>query len=133
MKVLLLAAIALALSGCISIGSRYSDIETGMTKAQVVDAMEDCPSKVQNAGRYEARTYGRRMMSFFQWAPADYTFIFRDGVLVAFGEGTASQQVIDGEPGFVLAGAPAAQAVAQADTPESACVAVSGRLTAAFT
>jgi hypothetical protein len=108
MRFLLLASMALALTGCISIGSRYSDIETGMTRAQVIDAMEDCPSTVQTAGKYEARTYGRRMMSFFQWAPADYTFIFKDGVLTEFGKGTARRQNINGEPGLVLVPPPAA-------------------------
>ena len=106
MRLLILIPAVLALSACGTFGPRYSDIKTGMTKAQVVAAMHGCPNTTVTKGSYEARTYTGRMPNFFQWGPSTYTFILKDGVLVEFGEGTALEQATPDGPKFVLAPLP---------------------------
>jgi hypothetical protein len=92
MKPLLFVLPALLLSACATYGERYNSLAVGAQREQVLKTMEGCPSSTQKAGRYEAIVYANRMPHFFQWSPATYTFILRDGVLVEFGEGTVRQQ-----------------------------------------
>ncbi|HVY88224.1 MAG TPA: hypothetical protein VG942_05105 [Hyphomonadaceae bacterium] len=100
MRILVAGVAVLALAGCVTRPS-YSNLKPGDTEAQVLRTMNDCPAVVKN-GRYEAFTYNNRMTHFFQWKAANYAFIFKDKTLVEFGEGTAGQKTIDGEPGLVL-------------------------------
>jgi hypothetical protein len=102
MRVLVLALGVLALSACASAKAGYGGLKPGVTKDQVIMAMDACPTSVVDRGRYEAMTYSNRMLSFFQWEAATYTFILRDGVLVQFGEGTAVATVTNAEPSFEL-------------------------------
>jgi hypothetical protein len=90
-KALLFVVPALLLAGCATYGQRFDALQAGAPREQVLKTMEGCPSSTQKAGRYEAIVYNDRMPHFFQWSPATYTFILRDGVLVEFGEGTPRQ------------------------------------------
>jgi hypothetical protein len=107
MKHLLLLPAALALSACllsacISFGPSYSSLKPGSTKADVISAMGGCPATLAAKGGYEARTYTNKMPHIFQWGPANYTFILKDGVLVQFGEGSFQEQTVGGETKYVL-------------------------------
>ncbi len=101
MKPLLFVLPLFLLSGCISIGG-FDRLAPGASREQVTRTMEGCPTSTQKAGRYEAIVYADRMPRFFQWAPATYTFILRDGALVEFGEGTPRQQGTPDNPTLVL-------------------------------
>ena len=103
MKPLLFAMSALLLSGCVSFGGGMDSLTPGAPRAQVMRSMEGCPTTTQTVGRYEALVYANRMPSFFQWAPATYTFILRDGALVEFGEGTPVQKGTRDNPTLELA------------------------------
>jgi hypothetical protein len=89
-------------------GPSYSSLKPGATRAQVVAAMSGCPSTVVKRGKYEARTYAGRMPRFFQWGPSTYTFILKDDVVVAFGEGTAREAATADGPGYELVPLPKA-------------------------
>ena len=102
MKPLLYALPALLLAACATYGERYNSLAVGAPRENVLAAMEGCPSSTQKAGRYEAIVYANRMPHFFQWSPATYTFILRDGVLVEFGEGTVRQQGVGDDATLVL-------------------------------
>lgn len=107
MRFAVVAMAALAASGCISLGgTSYTDLKPGMSKKQVMDAMDGCPTTSISEGRYEAVSYNGRMPRFFQWGPSNYAFIFRDGALVEFGEGVARREVVGGEARLVLAPPP---------------------------
>jgi hypothetical protein len=101
-KRLLIALPILLLSACATYGQRYDSIAVGAHREQVLDAMEGCPSSTQKAGRYEAIVYANRMPHFFQWSPATYSFILKDGVLVEFGEGTVRRQGVGDDATLVL-------------------------------
>ena len=102
MRCLVLAISALVLSGCVALGGGYDRLEPGATRAQVLKSMEGCPNNTQVAGRYEAIVYSNRMPHFFQWAPATYTFILKDGVLLEYGEGVPLPQGTPEAPTLVL-------------------------------
>lgn len=91
-------ALALLISGgCVSFSNGYHDIKVGMSEAQVKGAMRSCPNVSGETGRYKSMTYLNRMDDFFQWAPSNYTFIFKDGALVEFGEGAPVAIKTNGE------------------------------------
>lgn len=102
MRVLVLALGVLALSACATAKAGYATIAPGATKEQIIRAMDACPSSIADRGPYEALTYSNRMLSFFQWEAATYTFILKDGALVQFGEGTAVAAGTNAAPTFVL-------------------------------
>jgi hypothetical protein len=103
MRFAIIAMAALVAAGCISIGGpSYSSLKPGASKAQVMKAMDGCPHVSTSEGQYEALSYNGRMPRFFQWKPANYVFIFKDGALVEFGEGTASKTVVSGETRLTL-------------------------------
>ena len=102
MKPLLFALPLLLLTACATYGQRYNSLAVGAPREQVLKTMEGCPSTTQKAGRYEAIVYANRMPHFFQWSPATYTFILRDGVLVEFGEGTPNQKGVGDDATLVL-------------------------------
>ena len=102
MKPLLFLLPLLLLSACATYGERYNSLAAGQPREAVLKSMEGCPSSTQKAGRYEAIVYANRMPHFFQWSPATYTFILRDGVLVEFGEGTPSQTGVGDDATLVL-------------------------------
>jgi hypothetical protein len=102
MKRLLLVLPALLLAACATYGQRFDSLAVGASREQVLKAMEGCPSSTQKAGRYEAIVYANRMPHFFQWAPATYTFILKDGVVVEFGEGTPRQRGVGDDATMIL-------------------------------
>ncbi|HEX5005670.1 MAG TPA: hypothetical protein VFV70_01075 [Hyphomonadaceae bacterium] len=102
MKALLFALPALLLAACATYGQRLDALAVGATRGQVLDAMEGCPSSTQKAGKYEAFVYANRMPHFFQWSPATYSFILKDGVLVEFGEGDVRQQGVGDDATLTL-------------------------------
>ena len=102
MKALVLALCAVSLAGCATQKAGYQSLAPGATKAQVIEAMGSCPNATLDQGKYVALTYNNRMLSFFQWNAATYTFILKDGQLVEFGVGTAAQAGTAAEPKLVV-------------------------------
>lgn len=92
------ALAALALSGCISLHNGYGDIRTGMSPAQVRKAMGSCPSASSRVPPYQSMTYTGKWLDVFQLQAADYSFVFKDDVLIEFGEGHVTGFTQNGEP-----------------------------------
>jgi hypothetical protein len=121
MKFIVPALALLMSSGCVSFHNGYHDIKVGMSEAQVKGAMRSCPNVSGETGRYKSMTYLNRMDDFFQWAPSNYTFIFKDGVLVEFGEGAPVATKTNGEEGLKLLPPKADAAVVAEKIPSPVC------------
>ena len=102
MKFVIPVVFALALGGCISFQGGYHAIKTGMSASQVKQAMRSCPNLSVTNGLYSSMTYLGQMPDFFQLSSADYTFVFKDDVLVEFGEGAAANTTVTGAPAMKL-------------------------------
>lgn len=122
MKFVIPVAFALVLGGCISFQGGYHDIKTGMSASQVKQAMRSCPNLSATNGRYSSMTYVGQMPDFFQLSSADYTFVFKDDVLVEFGEGAAANTTVTGAPGMKLVPPVTKTAELETKTPPAVCM-----------
>ena len=90
MRTLVLASVALLASAC-ALGPSYGNLKPGVSRTEVLKVM-GCPATDVKKDGYEAITFTARMPTFFQWGPADYAYIFKDGVLVEGGRGSVREE-----------------------------------------
>lgn len=83
-------SILFLLSGCITGESVRGNIGEGSSKQQVISELGN-PDGFKRYGDYEALMYTNRLISGWSWDRTDYTFIFKDGVVVEYGTGEVRQ------------------------------------------
>jgi hypothetical protein len=87
MKYFIVFLFAILLSGCVTImGYEAKNVSLGMSPEQV-ESIVGRPDRIEQDGRFNVYRYLNRFYSGWSWDVTDYSFIFEDGKLVAWGEG----------------------------------------------
>ena len=94
MKFILSVMLMFGLSGCIT-GENVSYIEPGMTKSQVKKVMGK-PDGYRSYGKYEVLKYANRLLSGWSWDRTDYSFVFKDNLLIQYGPGEIRERNVGG-------------------------------------
>lgn len=81
---------ALAATGCVTGDRVRSDVDIGMTKAEVIKALGR-PDGVRSAGNSEVLQYTNRIISGWSWDRADYAIVLVDGIVTEYGTGEVRQ------------------------------------------
>lgn len=81
---------ALVTTGCVTGDRVRSDVDIGMTKAEVIQVLGR-PDGVRAAGNSEVLQYTNRIISGWSWDKADYSIVLTDGVVTEYGTGEVRQ------------------------------------------
>jgi hypothetical protein len=77
-------------AGCATTGERFTELEPGMSKAQVIRIVGR-PDGYRRAEEQEALIYKDRLISGWAWDRADHAVLLRDGRVVEYGAGEVRQ------------------------------------------
>lgn len=88
-KIVFLMLILLATYGCFH-GEKITRIQPNMTVEQVKSIMGS-QEGYKRIGEYEVYSYYNKLISGWAWDRADYHYVYKDGVLVAYGAGEIRQ------------------------------------------
>ena len=114
MRTLLLASVALLTSAC-AFGPSFGELKPGVSRTDVLKVM-GCPASDLKKDGYEAMTFTARMPTYLQLGPADYAYVFKDGVLVEGGRGSVREEKTDTGAKFVFVPAGGKQTASAATT-----------------
>lgn len=90
MRKILLAAMALLLTACVTGEKVRASVTEGMTKAEVIELIGK-PDGFKREGNSEAMQYTNRLISGWSWDRTDYTVILVDGRVTEYGPGQVRQ------------------------------------------
>jgi len=89
MKILFSLIIAIVFTNCAT-GERITDLQSGMTKQQVIRTMGQ-PDGYSANGSAEILRYTNKLISGWSWDKADYYAALENGKLVTWGTGDVRQ------------------------------------------
>lgn len=87
-RMMIAVVLTIALAGCRTIGEKIARLDPGIGADQVV-AMLGKPDGIREDGKFEIYTYRGRFRNRHSIHRTDYTVLFNDGRMVAFGPGAA--------------------------------------------
>ncbi len=93
-------ALSLVLFGCVT-GEKVTRIDPGMSQEDVVRIMGK-PDGFQQRGEYTIYKYTNRLISGWSWDRTDYSFIFKEGMLIEYGAGEIRERDVGGVHSFFI-------------------------------
>jgi len=94
MRILWISIFFIFITACAT-GEKTHAIEPGMSQEQVVSVMGK-PDGFRQSDEYTIYQYTNRLISGWSWDRADYSFIFKNNLLVEYGPGEVREKNVGG-------------------------------------
>ena len=95
MKLATVILVTTLLAGCVSGHQVRGGVNPGMSQEQVTRIMGK-PDGFKQRGEYTTYKYTNVLISGWSWDRTDYTFIFKNGKLIEYGNGEVRERNIGG-------------------------------------